>query len=304
VLLLLTKPKQLKHYDMKVKSISGILICTMLFGAAFSIKPKQSKIIEKQFKFIPSGKVLVEEDTLTVQAFKMLDHEVTNLEYREFLDEMKTERPDIYSKLEVNEKGWSEHYNQAYLDPMVEHYFKHPAYNNYPVVNITQFAAKEYCKWLGIKLNKDREQKLVVRLPKRAEFIRAGAGDRIGVQFSWGNNNMQNVKGDWLCNFTRIPQSRMSKEGDDIKLKGKYFTSHLTKKEAMLTAETKSYFPSQFEIYNLNGNVAEWIDAENKAAGGSWHDYGYDVRLQSVKIEKESSPEIGFRPVFTYVEKE
>lgn len=281
--------------------ITALAILSISF--TFSLDKGMIKHIEKSFQFIPSGLANVNGDTMSVQFFYMLDHEVTNKEYRQFLLAMEKENPKLLEKLKVKEEGWSQRFQNGYVKPMDDHYFLHEAYDSYPVVNISQYAARAYCDWLGRQINqgKSEQEQVIVRLPTRAEFIRAGAGNNLEAQYSWGNNYMQNAQGDWLCNFTRIPQARMSRSADGLVVKESNVELKGTKKEAMFTAKTKSYFPSSFAIYNLNGNVAEWLSDEGVAAGGSWYDYGYDVRLQSLKESAESSPEIGFRPVYTVV---
>ena len=47
----------------------------------------------------------------------------------------------------------------AFNEPMKEHYFSHPAYDNYPVVAISREGAELYCKWLTKEANKLNAQK-------------------------------------------------------------------------------------------------------------------------------------------------
>lgn len=290
---------------MKRYVIATLIIGTTCLSAVLYKNSKALKKMEKQFQFVPSGKVIVDDDTLSVQSFKMLDHEVTNEEYRAFIEDIEENNADLLSKIKVDQRGWGKRFPEGNLKPMDELYFSHEAYNEYPVVNISQFAAKEYCKWLSKKLSKNRNEgeKLIVRLPKRAEFIRAGAGSNLGFQYSWGNSYLQNSEGHWLCNFTRIPQAGLSGTDEGFKLNDYKRSNSADKNESTYTAKTRSYFPSEYDLYNLNGNVAEWLNDDHLAAGGSWYDYGYDVRLQSVKKVQSSSPEVGFRPVFTVVKK-
>lgn len=285
------------------------VISTLLFGLTLSSYRLNSftnstEKIEKQFKFIPSGKVLVNNDTISVNSFSMLDHEVTNGEYRAFTQDLEKSNPELYEKVKVNDSGWQKRFPNGFLSPMDDLYFNNEAYDDYPVVNISQLAAREYCKWLTKKINLHRKEgeKIILRLPKRAEFIRAGAGDVLGRPYAWGDQYMRNAEGRLLCNFTRVPQTRLSRNGKEVKLQDVNQEFKLSKDEAMLTAKTKSYYPSIFEIYDLNGNVAEWIDKNDTAVGGSWYDFGYDVRLQSAEKIKGSSPKVGFRPVFTTVQ--
>ncbi len=45
------------------------------------------------------------------------------------------------------------------------------------------------------------------------------------------------------------------------------------------------------------GNVAEMIDSNGIAMGGSWNSTGYDVQVTSEFIYDAPNPFVGFRPV-------
>jgi formylglycine-generating enzyme required for sulfatase activity len=266
---------------------------------------KLPKPLKKQFKYVPSGLALVDGDTLSVQSFYMLDHEVSNREYRIFLEAIKGLDSDAAEESKVRNHLWTEQIKSTYVKPMENMYHKNEAYNDYPVVNITKNAAELYCGWLQERINAlmPDGEKVEVRLPLRAEFIRAGAGSNLDWQYAWGNKYMRNSEGEFLCNFTRIPQTRMSRdENNDLVLEDVEVIDKKASKAMDFMSRRNSYFPNIFEIFNLNGNVAEWLgDSENQAAGGSWYDFGYDVRLQSVKNYGNASPMVGFRPVFMVV---
>lgn len=279
---------------------SFILVSSSLVENATLPKP-----FKKQFKFVPSGLTVVDGDTFSVQSFYMLEHEVTNGEYNAFLDEIKDIDTDASEEAKIRNDQWTEQFKSSFVNPMETMYHKNEAYKDYPVVNITYKGAELYCAWLQKKINAELPdgEKVKVRLPLRAEFIRAGAGSNFDWQYAWGNKYMRNSEGQFLCNFTRIPQTRMSRDqNDDLVLEDIEVISQEASKEMDFMSPKNSYYPNIFEIYNLNGNVAEWLgDSDNQAAGGSWFDFGYDVRLQSVKNYGKASPKVGFRPVITVV---
>ena len=283
-----------------------LIVCSfILVSSAFVDNPKLPKPFKKQFKFIPSGLTVMDGDTLSVQSFYMLDHEVTNGEYKAFLSNIKEIDTEKYEKVKVRNKQWSKQLPMSFVGPMEETYHLHEAYLDYPVVNVTYEAAKLYCEWLENRINEEllKNQRVEVRLPKNAEFIRAGAGNNFGWNYAWGNNKMTNSEGRYLCNFTRIPYTRMSRgENDELVLKDAKVKIDYISDGTMFIAEKNSYYPNIYDLYNLNGNVAEWLgDGNNLAAGGSWYDYGFDVRLQSVKKYETASPMVGFRPVVTVI---
>ncbi len=41
----------------------------------------------------------------------------------------------------------------AYNEPLVEYYFRHPAYNDYPVVGVSWKQATDYAKWRSNRVN-------------------------------------------------------------------------------------------------------------------------------------------------------
>ena len=76
----------------------------------------------------------------------MLDHELSNKEYREFINSdisFKRYLPDTSCwKIKI-----------GMYEPYERHYFRHPSYNNYPLVGISKESAINYCSWLTSKIN-------------------------------------------------------------------------------------------------------------------------------------------------------
>jgi formylglycine-generating enzyme required for sulfatase activity len=171
------------------------------------------------------------------------------------------------------------------------------------VVNVTRAGAELYCWWLEEKINLQlNDKKVKVRLPFHSEFIRAGAVDDLDAAYSWKGPYMRNSKGDFLANFVRIPQSTLTRNEKGELISQPFDNlAYFEMESSDVIAPSRSYYPSELGFYNLNGNVAEWIQEKGIAVGGSWRDLGYDIRLQSRKKFDEASPEVGFRPVFTVV---
>lgn len=107
---------------------------------------------------------------IQMEGFYMSRYEITNGQYREFLNE-------IFPSLSAEEikyywpdsTGWDivqPFYNEPGLPP----YFRHPAFKNYPVVNISYDAAGKYCSWLQKKLQEQNPGIAIeVRLPEKYE---------------------------------------------------------------------------------------------------------------------------------------
>jgi formylglycine-generating enzyme required for sulfatase activity len=58
-----------------------------------------------------------------------------------------------------------------------------------------------------------------------------------------------------------------------------------------------AYFPNDFGLYNMSGNVAEMVQTEGISKGGSWRSGAYDIRIDQQSGYEGSSPALGFRPV-------
>lgn len=279
------------------------ILTTLMLLAFISTELKLPKEFKKQFSFVPSGMVEVGNETLSVQAFYMQNYEVTNKEYNQFLKWLKENGTKEQQELaKTQNKNWKNEFDNDFL-PFSKEYHINPAYENYPVVNITHEGAKLYCQYLESQINKNLKSGSVkVRLPKHAEFIRAGAGDSLGAIYSWQDYYVRNPDGNFRANFTRIPQAGLTKDKNGNLISKPVLNKSNKGENYDLTAPSKSYWASDLGFYNLNGNVAEMIDEKGIAVGGSWLDLGYDIRLQSRKNYDKASCEVGFRPVFSVVE--
>jgi formylglycine-generating enzyme required for sulfatase activity len=80
-----------------------------------------------------------------------------------------------------------------------------------------------------------------------------------------------------------------------------------TNKANDLTAPVSSYYPNDFGIYNMCGNVAEMVynDVETKAAGtagGGWRNSEEEIKIlgpDPYAGVTTANPAIGFRVVMT-----
>lgn len=264
--------------------------------------PKFPKQLSKFYKFIPAGLVVMDKDTLSVQAFYMFSHETTNFHWMEFRADLeKSGRTADLEISRVRGENWTLNGNSN--APIAEHYHTHPAYREYPVVNITHEAATLYCAWLTEKLNalpKPLGVKVTVRLPLHAEYIRAGVGDKLGECYPWGDEYLKNTKGEYLANFPVILNSQITRgENGEWKILPRIKGDRTM--NADYFAPSISYWPSENGMYNLSGNAAEMINTPGVAVGGSFLDFGYDVRLQSTKKYEGSAVDVGFRVVVTWL---
>ena len=63
-----------------------------------------------------------------------------------------------------------------------------------------------------------------------------------------------------------------------------------------ITAPAESYWPNQYDMYNVKGNMSEWLLEKNTHVGGAWNTHVSEDVSQKMKLEKASAT-IGFRCV-------
>jgi formylglycine-generating enzyme required for sulfatase activity len=280
----------------------AILLFSALIGSSFVLNPDKvlSKKLRDTYQYVPSGIIINNEKEVNIEGFYMMATEVSNLHYKEYLAYLK--RIEAKAELEIAQvriEGWQEESYQ-------KSYFNHPAYENYPVVNITKKAAESYCAFLEETLNRTGQVKegykvVHCRLPVRDEWIMAAQGGKTYAIYPWGGFYTRNAKGCTLANFNHIGTEQISYDQSS----GKYIVveNGYPTKIVKAPSPVVSYFPNDFGLYNMSGNIAEMISDQDIAMGGSWKSTGYDIRIQSEMAYQDFSPEVGFRPVFQIVKK-
>ncbi len=228
--------------------------------------------------------------------------EVTNAEFRQFLQYLKENgRLEEWKAFYPDTTGWVKDGNAT--QPFREYYFNHPAYNNYPVVNITYHAAAAYCTWLTGRYASQKRQpfgRVIFRLPSQQEWVKAASsGKEDGRRYPWNGMFLRNNRGEYLCNFHRIGDESISRMAGNqpftVVNNGSANVAGSLHDMVFITAPVNSYFPNDIGLYNVCGNVAEMLAEKGVAAGGSYEDTGYDIRIQSTKRFTGPAKDIGFR---------
>jgi formylglycine-generating enzyme required for sulfatase activity len=262
---------------------------------------KINKQINEQFGFVKAGLVNMGTDTNSVQSFLFSKTEITNGEYQLFLNELLANGEHAkYAIAKIDSSKWNtaSSLNEKYT----QHYHSHVAYKDFPVVNITKEGAQLYCEWLTKKYNAllPEGQQLIFRLPLKAEWMRAACGDDLYATYTWKGPYLRNSQGNFLANFVRVGETSIARnEKGELVIKNGNIKLTDYEEHADVIAPAKSYYPNEFGIYNMNGNVAELLADQQEVIGGSWYDGGYDIRNQSVKKYNGTSPTVGFRVVAT-----
>lgn len=290
----------------KYFGFAAMLIGILLLSSATSESRKKVKIKSPDgFAFVPMGSILVDTSVVSVQAFFISKYEVSNLQYRTFLADLKAQGDtSSYRIAMIDSTKWRS--KNAYNDPYVELYFRHPAYDNYPVVNVSREGAELYCQWLTKKYELSNPGlKTQFRLPYREEWIMAASAGHHLADYPWGGPYLRCAKGGYLCNFKNYGAESIhynpETEKYEIVPNGGLGVVGTVSDVADITAPVASYAPNDYGIYNMSGNVAEMVQQIGIAVGGSWNSTGYDVRIASTMNFTSPSPYVGFRPVITYL---
>lgn len=207
---------------------------------------------------------------------------------------------------------WIRDFNYSYNEPMHNDYFWHEAYSDYPVVGVNWKQAKAFCQWRTLYHNSFRKERgrhnvNSYRLPTEAEWEYAARGGLEGATYPWGGPYAKNDRGCFLANFKP--------------LRGDYAAD-----QALYTVEARSYEPNEYNLFNMSGNVAEWVNSSYDAGsyefmssmspvvndennmrkgvrGGSWKDISYFLQVGTRDYEYADSARsyIGFRTVQSYM---
>lgn len=210
---------------------------------------------------------------------------------------------------------WSRDFQFSYNDPLLHGYFWMPGYAEYPVVGVTWEQANAFCHWRtsflkdvgGLMTN-------AYRLPTEAEWEYAARGGRKMAMYPWGDKYARDAEGCFLANFKPYRGSYH----DDM---------------GVSTMAVKQFYPNDFGLYDMAGNVAEWTASAYSAIanvsvhdmnpsysynarkddpdilkrkvvkGGSWKDVSYYLQcgVRTYEYQYESRSYIGFRCVRSYI---
>jgi gliding motility-associated lipoprotein GldJ len=253
---------------------------------------------------------------VTVSSFYMDMTEVSNLDYLEYIYWLNRvygqNYPMIVQKEMPDTLVWRN--RMSFNEPMIEIYFRHPSYQDYPVVGVTWVQANNYANWRTDRVNEmllikagildfDPAQKdadnfnteaylagqyagLVkngkenldpsgtgvravrfedglmlpkYRLPTEAEWEYAALGlvgntknERVVERkvYPWNGEGLRTDDkkyfGSFVANFKRG-------SGDYMGVAGSLNDG------ASVPAPVGSYWPNDYGLYNMGGNVSEWV---------------------------------------------
>ena len=214
---------------------------------------------------------------------------------------------------------WAHQFDYSNNDPMSRQYNWMPVFDEYPVVGVDWHQANAFCNWRTNLWKSAREKRGMYfenhfSLPTEQQWEWAARGGRELSPYPWGGPYVLNKKGCYLANF---------KPG-----RGDYSADG-----GLYTVRADAYWPNDYGLYNMSGNVAEWtstsyfVEAYNKnvysdlnptikmkiaenapawqtrkvVKGGSWRDtYSYlDISNRDYEFADTAKAYIGFRCIYT-----
>ena len=171
---------------------------------------------------------------------------------------------------------WIRDFSYSYNEPMARNYFWHPAFDDYPVVGVDWHTANAFCYWRTKLWNTYQQQRgdgvntEDFRLPTEHEWEYAARGGHDNAPYPWGAYYVRNAKGCILANF---------KPG-----RGNY-----PEDGGLYTVKADAYFPNDFGLFNMSGNVAEWtLSAYNENSYSFIHDLNPDIRYDANDDDPEA----------------
>lgn len=149
-----------------------------------------------------------------------------------------TEVINVYPNTSV----WVTDFPNSQVEMMAQQYFTNPAFDDYPVVGVSWKQARAYTNWRS-NVRKEsnypkfmRKFQMPYMLPTEAQWVHAA----IGFYSDEGEKQLEQDIQDLRVNYKQD-------EGD------------FTGDGASYTVPVLSYAPNKYGIYNLLGNVTEWM---------------------------------------------
>ena len=295
--------------EIQEKSNSADYTKLVGFGPTIPNKLKPSDDIPKGMVWIPGGEFSMGSESASeslcglpgttldampihrvyVDAFWMDETEVTNAQFKEFVDatgyvtvaEIKPTLEEFpgapLENLVTGSTVFKPTKSPVALDQYLQWWsyvpganWKHPAgensnldgRENYPVVHVAYEDAEAYAKWA----NK--------RLPTEAEWEFASRGGKAGELYAWGNELKPNNQ--YQAN---IYQGAFPVEGGDSGADG-----------WVGIAPVKQYAPNGYGLYDIGGNVWEWVSDWYRA------DYYTLLRSKGVVARNPKGPDVPYDP--------
>lgn len=304
---------------MKIAALFLTIICLSSFGTEIDKKLRKQKN-----KIAPPGTTWIKDSLY-------MDYgEVRNEDYREYLywlSKIYGNESEKYQSALPDTTVWRD--KLSHNEPYVNYYFRHPAYGKYPLVGVSFEQAENYCEWRSDRVNEfylinekkigkeitdnvtefvnnplnrpfldsliSNNKRVKYRMPTKEEWEFAANSGQQGRRYPWDGPFLRNYKGEILANFQRVGDENVCYNDSLQRLQVVGSSSMIHIPDMDITAPSKSYWPNDFGIYNMSGNVAEMVSPQGITKGGSFDLPGYHLRIKVDGNYSGPQRDIGFR---------
>lgn len=250
--------------------------------------------------------------TIEVESFLLDETEVANIHWLEYVYYLKRDSTiDYYNAALPDTNVWRS--ELAFNDPIAEQYFRYQGFRFYPVVGVNWLQVNDYCEWRTLMVNHylleksgvdfddsleahDNNEVLIprFRLPSEDEWEHAAqaivspqfqdAGSSYRRIYPWDGHTLRNPfgknnMGTFMANFKRGrgDYGGLGKRMND----GAFYTDNIY-----------GYPPNDFGLYNMAGNVNEWVYDLYRPKGYTFVDILNPDRLsqEKNKTQEELDP--------------
>lgn len=216
----------------------------------------------------------INRKNVTVTSFWMDEHEITNGDWMEYLNDLRQKYPGDEERIYYatpNTQVWLN--PLTYNEPFVDLYLEHEGFQDYPVVGVSWEQAVAYCEWRSEAMSEAKQQGgdggsgaiiQPFRLATEAEWEYAAislTGQNINRDFEMINqgkiypwNGMGVRAQDGKKSQGMLMANFKAAAGEYTGITGYRNDGHV------VTAPVKSYWPNDFFLYDMGGNVNEWVD--------------------------------------------
>jgi hypothetical protein len=317
---------------MKASLTKRLLYCFVLLLPAYFVMhgqnriahafPKESNEEKNRLFEIPPGTVRI-NDTLFCD-----ETEVANVHYREYMYWISwacgSESKEFQEAI-PDSTVWLMNYDTTFFKfadscmyAYAQYYFRHPAYDFYPVVGITQKQATAFAKWRSDRVLErvliDAHKIIEDRAPTKETYFT--------IERYFRGNLKTILPGEKMTYYPDYTLPTISErtyilaQVDSInKIYGTRYNIHHKKHprnymqcrsdilpcidlhSEPTISTTEDSLKVGYPIYNLRGNVAEWTAEKNVCAGGGWMDNRAKILHSDTAQLSTANAWTGFRNV-------